>query len=122
MKLITIVNAHNSVDSFAEKENIGAHLAYVMTKFVIATQTDTEFYEKEVRKLFDKYGDKLEDGSMAIKPDNRDAFRAELDKLDNTEADDPGIRFSLSEMTNELKLSMKQIYPLLDFIKDDEAE
>lgn len=120
MKLIGIVNAHNIVGGFAEKENIGAHLAYVMTKFVIATQGDADFFAKKMRELFIKYGEEKEEGRMEIKPENIKEFQAEIETLQNTEADDPGIRFSLSEMSRELKLSMKQIYPLMDFITDDE--
>lgn len=122
MKLIQVVNAHDVVDGFAEKENIGAHLAYTMTKFVVATQTDADFYCKEMQKIFEKYGDRLEDGKISIKAENVDAFQDSVKKLQNTEAADPGIRFSLSEMANELKLSMRQIYPLMEFINDDEEK
>lgn len=122
MKLIQVVNAHDVVDGFAEKENIGAHLAYTMTKFVVATQTDADFYHKEMQKIFEKYGDKLEDGKISIKSENVDAFQDSVERLQNTEASDPGIRFSLSEMANELKLSMRQIYPLMEFINDDEEK
>lgn len=122
MKLIGIVNAHNIVDSLSEKESIGAHLAYVLTKFVVATRADAEFYAKEMRKLFEKYGTENDKGEITIPKENIDNFSRDAQELQETEAEDPGIRFSLSEMSQELKLSMKQIYPLMDFIKDDQNE
>lgn len=122
MKLIQVVNAHDVVDGLADRDNIGAHLAYTMTKFVVATQTDADFYAKEMRKLFEKYGSKNDAGEIAIPPEQVEDFSKDVRKLQETKATDPGIRFSLSEMSQELKLSMKQIYPLMDFIKDDKGE
>lgn len=119
MKLIEIVNAHNAIDGLAENKNIGAHLAYVMTKFVVATQVDTDFYFKEIRKLFERFGEKNDNGELSIKKESNDVFSQELKKLQETEVTDPGIRLSLSEMAQELKLSMKQIYPLMPFINED---
>lgn len=122
MKLIQIVSAHNTIDGLAEKENIGVHLAYVMTKFIVATQADADFYAREMRKLFEKYGNKNDKGEITIPHEKVEEFSKEARILQETEATDPGIRFSLSEMSQELKLSMKQIYPLMDFIKDDKGE
>lgn len=122
MKLIRIVSAHDVIDGLAEKENIGVHLAYVMTKFIVATQADADFYAREMRKLFEKYGNKNDKGKITIPREKVEEFSKEAQILQETEATDPGIRFSLSEMSQELKLSMKQIYPLMDFIKDDKDE
>jgi hypothetical protein len=119
MKLIDVVNAHNMIDSLSDKEGIGAHLAYMMTKFVIATQSDADFYTKEIRKLFDRFGKPGEGGNITIEAENIEDFQAAVTNLQNTEAVDPDIRLSLSELSKELKLSMKQIYPLMAFIKED---
>lgn len=119
MKLIDVVNAHNMIDSLSDKEGLGAHLAYMMTKFVIATQSDADFYNKEIRKLFDKFGKSDEDGNVTIRAENIESFQTSVANLQNTEAVDPDIRLSLSELSKELKLSMKQIYPLMAFIKED---
>jgi len=119
MKLITVVEAHNTLDSLADQQNIGAHLAYWMTKFVVKTQSDAEFYAASASKIYEEFGEKSEDGNLVVKGEKVEAFKEALAKLQNTEAEDPGIRFSLSELANELKLSMKQMYPLLDFIDED---
>ena len=120
MKLITIVNANNVINGFADNEDIGAHLAYWFTKFVVKTQDDVAFFQTEMRKLFDKYGVKGEDGSISIPNENASAFAQEVEALQNTEAQDPEIRFSLSELSAGLKVSLKQMYPLLDFINENE--
>ena len=120
MKLITIVNANNVINGFADKEDIGAHLAYWFTKFVVKTQDEVTFFQTEVRKLFDKYGVKGEDGALSVPGENAAAFAQEADKLQNTEVQDPEIRFSLSEISAELRVSLKQMYPLLDFINENE--
>lgn len=118
MKLITVVNAHNVIESLADNDAFGAHIAYWMTKFVVKTQPDADFFNSELKKLFDKYG-VVEGDETIIKPDKVKDFNDELEKLQAMEAEDPGIRFSLSELTNEIKISMKQMYPLLEFIEED---
>ena len=119
MELIKIVNARSVLDGLAEKDELGAHLAYWMTKFVVKTRGEHEFYAAEMRKLFDKFADKQDDGSMLIPSDKLGEFNDSVDALNNTDAEDPGIRFNLSELSSELKLSMKQMFSLLDFIDEE---
>lgn len=121
MELIKVVNARKVLDSLADQVNIGAHLAYWMTKFVVKTESDHAFYASEMRKLFEKYATQKEgdEDALLIPNDNVAAFNAAVDALNKTDAEDPGIRFNLSELSAELKLSMKQMYPLLDFIDED---
>lgn len=119
MELIKVVDARMVLDSLSEKEDIGAHLAYWMTKFVVKTENEHNFYASEMRKFFDKYADKKEDGAMLIPNDKVSEFNAAVEALNKTDVEDPGIRFNLSELSAELKLSMKQMYPLLDFIDED---
>ena len=115
MELIKVVNARKVLDSLADQANIGAHLAYWMTKFVVKTESDHAFYASEMRKLFEKYATQKEgdEDALLIPNDNVAAFNAAVDALNKTDAEDPGIRFNLSELSAELKLSMKQMYPLL---------
>ena len=119
MELIKIVNARNILDGLSEKEDIGAHLTYWMTKFVVKTESEHNFYTSEIRKFFDKYADKKEDGTMLIPNDKVAEFNDAVERLNETDVEDPGIRFNLSELSAELKLSMKQMYPLLDFIDEE---
>lgn len=121
MELIKVVNARKVLDSLSDREDVGAHLSYWMTKFVVKTESDHEFYASEMRKLFDKYATKKEgdEDAILIPTEKVAEFNAAVDALNKTDAEDPGIRFNLSELSAELKLSMKQMYPLLDFIDEE---
>lgn len=121
MELIKVVNARKVLDSLSDREDVGAHLSYWMTKFVVKTESDHEFYASEMRKLLDKYATKKEgDKDTVLIPAEKIAeFNDAVEALNKTDAEDPGIRFSLSELSTELKLSMKQMYPLLDFIDEE---
>ena len=121
MELIKVVNARKVLDSLSDREVVSAHLSYWMTKFVVKTESDHEFYASEMRKLFDKYATKKEgdEDTILIPAEKVAEFNAAVDSLNKTDAEDPGIRFSLSELSAGLNLSMKQMYPLLDFIDED---
>ena len=121
MELIKVVNARKVLDSLSDREGVGAHLSYWMTKFVVKTESDHEFYASEMCKLFDKYATKKEgdEDTILIPTEKVAEFNAAVDALNKTDAEDPGIRFNLSELSAELKLSMKQMYPLLDFIDEE---
>lgn len=121
MELIKVVNARKVLDSLSDREDVGAHLSYWMTKFVVKTESDHEFYASEMRKLFEKYATKKEgdEDALLIAADKVVEFNDAVEALNKTDAEDPGIRFNLSELSTELKLSMKQMYPLLDFIDEE---
>jgi len=121
MELIKIVNARKVLDGLSDREEVGAHLSYWMTRFVVKTESDHEFYASEMRKLFEKYATKKEgdEDTLLIAADKVAEFNDAVEALNKTDAEDPGIRFNLSELSAELKLSMKQMYPLLDFIDEE---
>ena len=119
MELIKIVNARNALVSLSDREDISLHLSYWMAKFVAKTESEYNFYTIEMRKTFDKYAQKKDSGDFFIPADQVNNFNADVAKVGETNVEDPGIRFNLSELSSELKLSMKQIYPLLDFIDED---
>jgi len=121
MELIKIVNARKVLDGLSDREEVGAHLSYWMTRFVVKTESDHEFYASEMRKLFERYATKKEgdEDTLLIAADKVAEFNDAVEALNKTDAEDPGIRFNLSELSAELKLSMKQMYPLLDFIDEE---
>lgn len=120
MELLKVVNARKTLDDLADKDEIGAHIAYWMTKFVVKTESEYEFYISEMRKIFDKYAEKRDDETLFIPADKITEFNDSVETLNKTDVEDPAIRFKLSELSAELKLSMKQMYSLLDFINEDE--
>ena len=119
MKIIQIINARQIVNAFTNDNTINTRLAYWMTKFVVKTQSEYDFYIREMQKILAKYATETDDGNLVVAPENIEAFNTEVAELENTEVEDPGIRFALSDLSGELKLSMKQIFPLLDFIDED---
>lgn len=121
MELVKIINARNVINSLSTKEDVNAHLVYWMTKFIVKTEAEFEFYASEMRKLFGKFAIRNEgDKDTFIIPNDKVAeFNTAVEALNKTDVEDPGIRFNLSELSAELKLSMKQMYPLLDFIDEE---
>lgn len=119
MKLVKIVDARQVLEGLSEKDNISAHLAYWMAKFVSRTKEEHTFYVREMQKLFNSFATKKPDGTVLIPNEKVDEFNKAVEALDETDVEDPGIRFNLSELSSELKLSMKQIFPLLDFIDEN---
>lgn len=121
MELIKIVNARKVLDSLSDKDEVGAHLSYWMTKFVVKTESEHEFYATEMHKLLKKYATKKDgdEDTLLIPSDKIAEFNAAVETLNNTDVEDPGIRFNLSELSAGLKLSMKQMYPLLSFIDEE---
>lgn len=121
MELIKVINARKVLEGLSDRKDVGAHLSYWMTKFIIKTKGEHEFYVSEVCKLFDKYGTKKEgdEHTISVSAEKIKEFNVAIESLNKTDVEDPGIRFNLSELSSELKLSMKQIYPLLDFIDEE---
>ena len=98
MELVKIINARHVINSVAEQEVSNTHLTYWMTKFIAKTENEQKFYADEMCKIFNKYAQQNEDATMV---------------------EDPGIRFNLSELALGIKLTMKQMYQLLDFVDED---
>ena len=119
MELGKVINARKALESLADEEGISTHLAYWMTKFVVTTGNEYKFYTSEMRKLLSKYAETKDDNTVFIPSERVAEFNKAIDILNGTDVEDPGIRFKLSELSAELKLSMKQMYPLLDFIDED---
>lgn len=119
MELYKIINARKTLDDLATQD-VDLHLSYWMTKFMVATQKEQDFYQSHLKGIIDKYAVAGENNSLKVAPENIDAFNAAVKELDSTDVDAPEIKFSLAEMSKNFKLSMKQIYPLMDFISEDE--
>lgn len=121
MELFKIINARKTLEEFSDKADIGACLSYRMAKFIAKTENEQAFYIAEMRKLFSKYAIKKDDeeGAFVVSDGKTTEFNAAVEALNKTDVEDPGIRFDLSVLSSELKLSIKQIYPLLDFIDED---
>ena len=125
MELIKIINARSVLNTLTDKDGIEPHLVYLMTKFIITSQDEQNFYATNMQKLFDKYAQRDEKNQIVtqgnnvkIKEDCLDEFNEEVTKLYETDVAEPNIKFPLSELTKELNLTMRQMSYLMDFIKD----
>lgn len=124
MKLNEIITARNTIASLY-KEKVSPNLAYKFIKFIKNTQIDEEFAKKEMQRILDVYGEKDEngkfisgsDGGIKICEDKKDECYKEIESINNTEVDDVGVVFTLSEF-EELRLSAEDINAIFSFIKE----
>ena len=119
MTLLTIIKARNVIDGFAMRDGLSAHLAYWMAKFIAKTEDDNKFYAEGLRKITEKYHVTVGEDGMWKTDENVEDLEKEITELQDTEAQDPGIKFSLSEISDCLKVSLQEMYPLLDFIDEN---
>ena len=128
MKITTLAAARNTLSTLKDL-NIAPHLAYQITKFLIKSQDEEDFYNNRLRALFDEYAQKNEDGTfittdngqgIKLQPNLIEKFNKSYEELVNTEIEAPDIKFALSEITKELtSISVNQMMTLMDFIDED---
>lgn len=130
MKIILnkLINSRQVLQSMSNI-NIAPHLAYQITKFLIKSQDEEEFYNNRLRALFDECAQKNEDGTfittddgqgIKLQPNLIEKFNKSYEELVNTEIEAPDIKFALSEITKELtSISVNQMMTLMDFIDED---
>ena len=118
MKLKKIIDARGAIAEFSNGEKISASICYWAMKFMVKTDSDAEFFNNKIKEIIDKYTVVNEDGKQFIPSDKSDIIEEEIEEIGNTEAEDPGIKFPLSELSKGLNLSMKQMYSLIDFVDD----
>lgn len=118
MKLFSILEARKTIETVTQNTEMHAHLAYWFSKFMIKTQGEADFYIAELKKILEKYNAKVDEAEITIAAESKDDFNREVSELQNTDVETPDIRFSLDELSSEIKLSMAQIMPLMDFIDE----
>lgn len=119
MELVKIVDARHVLSAFSDEEKISVRLAYWMAKFIAKTENEYWFYTREMQKILTTFAVTQDDNTMFIPGEKIADFNASVEALNKTDVEDPGVRFSLTELSSELNLSMKQIIPLLDFIDEE---
>ena len=82
----TINNAFPALCKLA-KLDVKAAEAVRLARLLGKIETELKPLEGAQRKLFEKYGEKTEDGRYEIKPENREAFSKEGKELFETEID-----------------------------------
>jgi len=84
MKLSEAIGARTLLEKVAGKEMNGASaLAYA--EFVRTVLTEIQEFESARAKLFEKYGEKVDDKNLKIKPENEKKFQTAIKKALNKE-------------------------------------
>ena len=128
MLINKLLTTRNILNSFKEL-NLSANLAYQITKFLMQSATEEEFYFSRLRALLDEYAEKTEDGNyiptedgqgVKIKLDLLEKFQSAYEELENTEVEAPDIKFALSAITKELNsITVNQMMMLMEFIDEE---
>lgn len=128
MKIFNLMQARNILNAYKDIQ-LSPALAYQVTKFLMKSQAEEEFYYSRLRVLFDEYAEKNEDGSFVmtdegqgvkIKLDLLEKFQVAYEELENTEVEAPNIKFALSVITKEItSISVNQMMALMEFIDED---
>jgi hypothetical protein len=128
MKIFNLIQVRHILDAYKNTQ-LSSALAYQVTKFLMKSQTEEEFYYSRLRALFNEYAEKNEDGSFVmtddgqgikIKQDLLEKFQVAYEELENTEVEAPAIKFALSAITKELNsITVNQMMALMEFIDEE---
>ena len=105
---------------------VSAKVAYKFNKLCNTFKDDMDFYNTELNKIIEQYGERDENGSLIplehgygikIKSENMLAVQKELNNLDELEIDAPDIKFTVDELDG-LQLSIEDFNRILPFIEE----
>lgn len=121
-QVFSILNIYKRVKEL----KVPAKVAYKFNKLCIGLDNESKFYDDELAKIIQIYGEKNEDGSVKktevggvqIKEGQVEAAQKEIDNLWNLEVDAPDIYFIVDELDG-LELSIEDFNAMLPFIKDE---
>lgn len=123
MKIIELIKARKAITCRAD-EKVSASLAYKLMKFMKASETEDAFFNKKMKEIIDRYGEKDGGGKLvyagngvSIAKGAIEECKKAIQELEGTEAAVPDIRFQIAEL-EQLKLSMSEIFALEEFITE----
>ena len=105
---------------------VQAKIAYKFNKLCSSLEKDADFYNEELNKIVQQYGEKEEDGSFKRTPDGGiqvkegqiELAQKDINNLLALEVDVPDIDFTVDELDG-LELSIEEFNSMLPFIKED---
>ena len=105
---------------------VPARVAYKFNRLCADLEKDSKFYDEEVNKIVQQYGEREEDGSLKktgdggiqIKKEQIEIAQKEINDLYNLEIDAPDIHFSFDELDG-LQLSIEDFNTMLPFITEE---
>lgn len=120
LQIRTIINEH-----IKDTDLMPAQLAYKIMKIMKNTQNDIIFYQEQINKIINTYGEKDENGNLIqqeqgvkIIENKLPECNQKMAELNNTEVEFPNIKFSLKEL-EPFKFSVVDMYQLDEIIKED---
>lgn len=99
---------------------------YKLSKYIDTCVKEREFYVENLNKIFDKYGERDENGALKltddksgiiIKEDQRDECNKELEDLMAIEVDIPAEPLKIEELEN-LELDLSTYAKIKPFVKE----
>lgn len=106
---------------------VPAKVAYKFNRLCVGLDGNNKFYEEELSKIIQQYGEKNEDGSfkktesgdgIQIKRNQIETAQKEVDNLLNLEVEAPDICFAVDELDG-LQLSIEDFNSMLPFISEE---
>lgn len=117
-KIRGIVAAYND-------EKIKPSIAYKFMKLLKETESENEFYRKQILDIIHKYSEKDENGKplnnahgVIIQKGMRDECQKAINELEEMEVDVPPIRFTLQEL-DEIRMSVSDIFAFDELIMEE---
>lgn len=124
---ITINDLINSGDIFRElaQQPIKMRVAYNIARIIREVENEMRIFEETRRKLFDKYGEKDEngellinaDGNITITPENISLYNNEIQEVLNTSITLNAEKLNIEDLEN-IELTPNQVYLINAFINE----
>ena len=96
MKLYELVNFYEFYKTYLATESVNVNTAYKMSRILNKTKDDYEFYQENIKKLFNEYLEHNEDGTPVVAEDGinwkakegkAEEFMEKVNELYNIEVD-----------------------------------
>lgn len=124
---ITINDLINSGDIFRNlaQQPIKMRVAYNIARIIREIENEMKLFEETRRKLFDKYGEKDEngellinaDGNITITPENISLYNNEIQEVLNTSITLNAEKLNIEDLEN-IELTPNQVYLINAFINE----
>jgi len=129
IRMSNVLNLQGTYDKL-KSQVLPLSLAYKLSRFYQAINTNSDFYSSELHKIIDAYAERDPEGNIVYADDNSNIkvqkqyiMKAEekIQELLHLEVEMPEITFTLKEL-EDVKLSLEEFNALLPFIREKEKK
>lgn len=130
LKMTQVMNINSLYDKIKTAKMAPA-TAYKFSKLFKAIKQEASFYQEELSKILDTYGEKDENGqikyvdpeagSIQLRKDTLDEAQKSFSELFNLEVELPSLNFKLADFEN-LDLTLDEFELFTDLISEEKAE